>query len=71
MVTKELREQLFSLPADERRQLGEELLDSVEDEGLSPELKAALEQAHEEEQQNPNGGVPFEEVVARMRAREK
>lgn len=72
-MTPELRAAVFALPADERRKLAEELLDSVpdEDDGLS--LTDAqfeeLERRRLHLEAHPESARPWDEVYARLKAK--
>ena len=66
--------ELFELSADERIELGQELLDSAQAEELPPltaEQKAEIDRRLEEHERDPSTAVPWEEVRAWLWSRRK
>ncbi len=60
---------LDRLSPDERRQLADELLDSVADAPLSEAMKDYLDRRLEAIKGDPLAGSPYEEVLARLRGK--
>ena len=72
MTTAELIDQALALPPEERKALGQTLLDSVEEDSpLSPEqiaeIMAMVRQRDEAMEQSGDVGTPHEEVMRKMR----
>jgi putative addiction module component (TIGR02574 family) len=71
-MTPELRAAVFALPADERRKLAEELLESVDEDDLPPLTDAQFEEPERrrlDHEANPGLARPWDEVYARLKAR--
>ena len=72
-MNKALRDQVMQLPADERLELGYDLIDSVADAGdnfeLTDEQKAEIERRMAEHERDPSSAIPLEEFMARLRSR--
>jgi len=72
-MNKALRDQVMQLPAEERLELGYDLLESVPDAGddfeLTDEQKAEIERRMAEHERDPSSAIPLEEFMARLRSR--
>jgi putative addiction module component (TIGR02574 family) len=72
---REILDQIRSLPAQEKRELVEQICDEFEDElgwvdpDLTPEQAAELERRLAEFEKNPGSGIPLEQVQAEMKQR--
>ena len=65
--------EILRLPEDERRELVEEVFESLPDESadfvLTEEQKAELDRRLEEHRRDPSSAIPAEEVIAALRSR--
>lgn len=66
---------ILALPVEQRRAIAEAIIDTLPEaepyEELSEELKAELERRRQRAIDNPDGGVPWEEVKQRIRERHR
>lgn len=73
MDYRSVLEEVESWPVDERIRLVQDVWDRLVDRGYEPELtegmKAELDRRVEELDRNPDAGVPWEEVKARVLGR--
>jgi len=73
-MNKALMQDLLKLPAAERREIAQELLESLEESDLPPLTPEQLEEIDrrlEEHRRDPSTAIPWEEVRDRLRARFK
>jgi putative addiction module component (TIGR02574 family) len=65
--------EILRLPEDERRELVEEVFESLPNESvdfvLTEEQKAELDRRLEEHRRDPSSAIPAEEVIAALRSR--
>ncbi|MBA4148056.1 MAG: addiction module protein [Verrucomicrobia bacterium] len=75
MSATEVIEQIRSLPADEKRELFEKIWDEFGnelgcvDDGLTPEQAAVLDRRVAAFNENPDAGIPLEQVRAEAKKR--
>jgi len=73
-MNKALMQDLLKLPAAERREIAQELLESLEESDLPPLTPEQMEEMDcrlEEHRRDPSTAMPWEEVRDRLRARFK
>jgi putative addiction module component (TIGR02574 family) len=73
-MNKALMQDLLKLPAAERREIAQELLESLEESDLpplTPEQMEEIDRRLEEHRRDPSTAIPWEEVRDRLRARFK
>ena len=73
-MNKALMQDLLKLPAAERREIAQELLESLEESDLpplTPEQMEEIDRRLEEHRRDPITAIPWEEVRDRLRARFK
>lgn len=68
-MSAKLLDEIMALEADERRQLGELLLQSVDEPEIAPEILDEMERRLEEHYATPESSIPWEDVRARLHAR--
>ena len=66
MSATEILAKARELPAEERREIAEALLDEVD---LTPEQAAELDRRTQDALANPGRGMPIEEIAAEIRQR--
>jgi putative addiction module component (TIGR02574 family) len=67
MSFQELREQALKLPPADREALADDLMASLTDEPLDPELEAELNRRYEELVSGKVRGIPAEQVFAELK----
>jgi putative addiction module component (TIGR02574 family) len=73
-MNQALMQDLLKLPAAERREIAQELLESLEESDLpplTPEQMEEIDRRLEEHRRDPSTAIPWEEVRDRLRARFK
>ena len=73
-MNKALMQDLLKLPAAERREIAQELLESLEESDLpplTPEQMEEIDRRLEEHRRDPSTAIPWEEGRDRLRARFK
>lgn len=73
-MNKALRDQVMSLPADEKYELAMDLWDSLSDSEVPGPTDAQIAEAErrlDEHLRNPETAIPYEDVLAQLRARSK
>jgi hypothetical protein len=69
MSFKEMLEEIPKLTIEQRQELVDWVLALDEEDGLTPELEALLDERVEYFRQNPNSGIPLARLDAELAAR--